>query len=60
MYEMWLGEKSRWAGYFAILPMGGERTLPMFWSEDDRKVLTGTELYKHVVGWCRLSLSNPS
>ena len=48
MHELWLGEKSRWAGYFAILPKGGERTLPMFWPDDLLAELEGTDLLMHV------------
>ena len=39
---------SFWAGYGAILPLGGERTLPMFWNEEDREALVGTELAAHL------------
>lgn len=39
---------SFWAGYGAILPLEGERTLPMFWSEEERRALGGTELAAHL------------
>ena len=44
MHERALGERSRWAGYFAVLPRRGERGLPMFWSEEQRRRLRGTDL----------------
>ena len=58
MYERALGEKSRWYGYFSILPSRGERTLPLFWNADESgaskgrapffEALKGTELSEHV------------
>ena len=48
MYERLLGDKSKWHGYFAILPHKGERTLPMFWSDEKLNALNGTEIIKHV------------
>ena len=47
MHELWLGDESRWAGYFAILPKGGERTLPMFWSDAQLSELDGVGGYTH-------------
>jgi SET domain-containing protein 6 len=35
---------SFWDGYAEILPRRGERSLPMYWDEDERRSLTGTEL----------------
>jgi SET domain-containing protein 6 len=49
MHERALGERSRWAGYFAVLPRRGERGLPMFWSEEQRRRLRGTDLLPHVL-----------
>ena len=48
LHERSLGERSRWAGYFAVLPAKGERTLPMFWTEQQLQTLQGTDLLKHV------------
>ena len=48
MHERRLGDASRWAGYFAVLPKRGERTLPMFWSESELRHLRGTDLLIHV------------
>ena len=48
MHERWLQEKSKWHGYFAVLPDRGERTLPMFWPESALRALRGTELAAHV------------
>jgi|TARA_B110000967_G_scaffold199359_1_gene233674 SET domain-containing protein 6 len=48
MYERLLGKKSKWYGYFAVLPNKGERTLPMFWHAEALSSLDGTELQKHV------------
>ena len=48
MHERRLGDASRWAGYFAVLPKRGERTLPMFWSESELRRLRGTDLLTHV------------
>ena len=48
MHERSLGEGSRWAGYFAVLPARGERTLPMFWTSAQLEHLRGTDLLRHV------------
>ena len=48
LHERSLGERSRWAGYFAVLPAKGERTLPMFWTDRQLQTLQGTDLLKHV------------
>ena len=48
MHERSLGEGSRWAGYFAVLPARGERTLPMFWTSAQLAHLRGTDLLRHV------------
>jgi SET domain-containing protein 6 len=48
MHERSLREKSKWHGYFAVLPHRGERTLPMFWPNAALQTLRGTELAAHV------------
>ena len=48
MHERSLREKSKWHGYFAVLPHRGERTLPMFWPDAALQTLRGTELAAHV------------
>jgi len=41
-------KEGKFGGYFKILPRRGERTLPMFWGEDLRRELRGTELERHL------------
>ena len=42
-------EDDFWSGFKAILPLCGERSLPMFWDEEDRaRTLRGTELAEHL------------
>ena len=48
MHERSLREKSKWHGYFAVLPHRGERALPMFWPNAALQTLRGTELAAHV------------
>lgn len=42
------GGAMRFDGFAAILPIRGERTLPMFWDESLLKELRGTELAEHL------------
>lgn len=42
------GGGMRFDGFAAILPIRGERTLPMFWDESLLKELRGTELAEHL------------
>ena len=57
MHERSLGEGSRWAGYFAVLPARGERTLPMFWTSAQLEHLRGTDLLRHVTEGRRVDAS---
>ena len=42
-------EDDFWSGFKSILPLQGERSLPMFWDEEDRaRTLRGTELAEHL------------
>lgn len=44
MAERALGDKSRWAAYFGVCPPRGERSLPLYWSQDELAALEGTEI----------------
>jgi len=48
--EMALGHDSFWYEYLQILPIGGECTLPMFWSKKQRTELMGTSVYSYLSG----------
>jgi len=44
MYEIGIGEKSRWYGYIQSIPK--KEPLPMFWDDESYRHLAGTELEK--------------
>ena len=47
LYEMSIGEKSKWHGYFLSMP--SREYLPIFWNDDELALLKGTELEERAV-----------
>jgi hypothetical protein len=48
-HEISLGKLSPWSAYLGILPLDGERSLPMYWSSKMRALLQGTSLDAHTI-----------